>query len=47
MSWCSGLEDICRRDVPLSEHTWYGLGGPARWFVTPRSEDELATVLAR
>lgn len=47
MSWCSGLEDICRSDVPLSEHTWYGLGGPARWFVTPRSEDELVQVLAR
>jgi UDP-N-acetylmuramate dehydrogenase len=47
MSWCSGLEGICRAQVPLAEYTWYRLGGPARWFVTPRDVDELAEVLAR
>src|SRR5512140_2405391 len=47
MNWFSGLEGICRRDVPLAEHTWYGLGGPARWFFTPQSEDELGAVLCR
>jgi UDP-N-acetylmuramate dehydrogenase len=47
MSWYSGLEGICRADVPLSDHTWYGLGGPARWLVTPRSESELASILNR
>ncbi len=47
MSWYSGWEAICRPNVPLREHTWYGLGGPARWFFTPRSEEELAALLAR
>lgn len=47
MSWCSGLEAICRADVPLAEYTWYGLGGAARWFCTPRDEGELAELLAR
>jgi|YNPBryantNP2012_1023418.scaffolds.fasta_scaffold07826_4 UDP-N-acetylmuramate dehydrogenase len=47
MNWYSGLEDICRPDVPLSEHTWYGLGGPARWLLTPRDEDQLAEILRR
>lgn len=47
MSWCDGLEAICKQSVPLSAHTWYGLGGPARWFVTPRREEELAEVLRR
>lgn len=47
MSWCSGFEDICRADVPLRDYTWYRLGGPARWFVTPHDADELRTVLRR
>jgi UDP-N-acetylmuramate dehydrogenase len=47
MSWYSGLEAVCRADVPLREHTWYGLGGPARWFCMPRHEEELAALLAR
>lgn len=47
MTWYSGLEDICRTDVPLAERVWYGLGGRARWFFTPRTDDELAVVLAR
>jgi UDP-N-acetylmuramate dehydrogenase len=47
MSWCSGLEEICQTDVPLREHTWYGLGGPARWFVLPRNEEQLAAVVRR
>lgn len=47
MSWFSGLEDICQPDVPLAPHTWYGLGGPARWLLTPRDEPQLAEVLAR
>jgi len=47
MSWYAGLEAICRTDVPLRDYTWYRLGGPARWFVTPRDEAELAEVLRR
>lgn len=47
MSWFSGLEAIVRTDVPLRDHTWYRLGGPARWFCQPRDERELARLLAR
>ncbi|MEW6249424.1 MAG: UDP-N-acetylmuramate dehydrogenase [Planctomycetota bacterium] len=47
MSWWSGLEQICRPDEPLAARTWYGLGGPARWFCMPRDERELATLLQR
>jgi UDP-N-acetylmuramate dehydrogenase len=47
MSWFNGLEAICRTDVPLAEHTWYGLGGTVRWLCTPRGEKELALLLQR
>jgi len=47
MTCFRGLEEIYQPDVSLAEHTWYGLGGPARWLLTPRDEDELATVLRR
>lgn len=30
---------------PLARHTWYKLGGPARFFATPDDEAELAEVL--
>jgi UDP-N-acetylmuramate dehydrogenase len=29
------------RDHPLAPHTWYKVGGPARFFVRPRSLEEL------
>jgi UDP-N-acetylmuramate dehydrogenase len=47
MSWFGDLDSVVQPDVPLSDYTWYGLGGPARWFVTPRDDDELATLLTR
>ena len=31
--------------VPLSRHTTLGTGGPARWFASPESVDELAGLL--
>lgn len=43
----SGCEEICRPEVELAEFTWYKLGGPAEWFVSPRTEDELSLVLQR
>lgn len=27
-------------DYPLAPHTWYRVGGPARWALTPRNADE-------
>lgn len=47
MTLFAGLESIVRADVPLRDFTWYGLGGPARWLATPRSEAEAAEVLTR
>ncbi|MCA9012651.1 MAG: UDP-N-acetylmuramate dehydrogenase [Planctomycetaceae bacterium] len=39
------FSEILQRDVPLSDHTWLRLGGPAQYFVTPRSEAELLDVI--
>ena len=39
------FSEILQRDVPLSNHTWLRLGGPAQYFVTPRSEAELLDVI--
>jgi len=47
MSCFAGFEEICQPDAPLANLTWYRLGGPARWLLTPRNGDELAAVLAR
>ncbi len=47
MKLFAGLEPIVRTDEPLSEHTWLGIGGPATYFVQPRTMDELAAVVKR
>jgi UDP-N-acetylmuramate dehydrogenase len=39
------FSDILRRDEPLSQHTWLKLGGPAQYFVSPRTEAELLDVI--
>lgn len=43
------IEDFSKillRDEPLSRHTWLRLGGPAQYFVTPRTEAELLEVVS-
>jgi UDP-N-acetylmuramate dehydrogenase len=47
MSWQTGLDTIIDDRVPLGPHTYYRLGGPARWFARPRTVDELAEVVRR
>ncbi|MGD8451419.1 MAG: UDP-N-acetylmuramate dehydrogenase [Phycisphaerae bacterium] len=47
MSCFAGFEKICQPDAPLAPLTWYRLGGPARWLLSPRDEAELAAVLER
>src|ERR1044072_3819276 len=37
----NGLDEIVRQDVPLAPYTWYKIGGPARWYIRPRSLEEL------
>src|SRR5918993_1373360 len=37
----AGLDEIVAEHEPLAPHTWYKIGGPARWFLRPRSVEEL------
>src|SRR3954471_21988967 len=43
----AGLEDCVSEDVPLAPYTWYKIGGPARYFVRPRSVEELQLAARR
>jgi len=47
MSLWTGLEEIVKYDEPMSEHTWFRLGGPARYFIRPQNEKELKEVIGR
>jgi UDP-N-acetylmuramate dehydrogenase len=41
------LERFVTENEPLAPHTWYKLGGPARWYVRPDSLDDLRLAAAR
>ncbi|UCC97635.1 MAG: UDP-N-acetylmuramate dehydrogenase [Phycisphaerales bacterium] len=43
----SGLEDIVETDHPLAKRTWYGLGGPADYFIRPQTTEQLKDVVRR
>src|SRR5687767_724481 len=43
----SGLEEIVTENESLAPHTWYKIGGPARWYVRPRSVEELQEAARR
>jgi len=47
MSIFSGLEELVERDYPLAKTTWYGLGGPADYFIRPKSVEQLQEVVRR
>ncbi len=40
------FSEILRRNEPMAQHTWLKLGGPAQYFLTPRSDDELMNLIA-
>ncbi len=40
------FSEILQRNEPLSQHTWLRLGGPAQYFVSPRTEAELLDVVS-
>ena len=42
-----GLEEIVKVDEPLAARTWFRIGGPARFFIQPRTVDELGEVVKR
>jgi UDP-N-acetylmuramate dehydrogenase len=43
----AGLEEAVAENEPLKPYTWYKIGGPARWFVRPRSAEELQETARR
>lgn len=47
MSLFSGLEQIVEENHRLAPHTWYGLGGPAEYFVRPHTVEQLSDVVRR
>lgn len=42
-----GLEQFVSENAPLARHTWFKLGGPARWLIAPRNQDELRQAAER
>ncbi len=47
MSIFNGLEEIVEKDYPLARRTWYGLGGPADYFIRPKTTEQLKEVVKR
>ncbi|MBM4102721.1 MAG: UDP-N-acetylmuramate dehydrogenase [Planctomycetes bacterium] len=47
MNIFAGLESIVKKDCSLAEYTWYRLGGPVDWLMSPTSTEQLQTVLKR
>lgn len=45
MSFPDDFADITRQDEPLAPYTWLRVGGPAQFFVEPRSVEELSAVV--
>jgi UDP-N-acetylmuramate dehydrogenase len=43
----SDLEEIVKTDYPLAKRTWYGLGGPADFFIRPKTVEQLKEVVRR
>ena len=38
-------KEILLLEEPLARHTWLRLGGPAQYFLTPRTEEELLAIV--
>jgi UDP-N-acetylmuramate dehydrogenase len=47
MNIFSGLEKIVETDYPLAKDTWYGLGGPADYFIRPETVEQLKSITQR
>ena len=43
----AGLEEIVKTDEPMAPHTWLNIGGPASYFLSPRSVEEMLEVVRR
>jgi UDP-N-acetylmuramate dehydrogenase len=47
MDWYEEFGEQVRPNVPLAPLTWFGLGGPAKYFVQPRDSAQLQAIVAR
>jgi UDP-N-acetylmuramate dehydrogenase len=47
MKLFAGLEEIVKTDVPLADWTWFRIGGPAKYFIEPRTVAELQAAVAQ
>lgn len=47
MSWYAEFGDAVRLSEPLAKYTWFKLGGPAKFFCTPRDIPQLQAMVAR
>jgi UDP-N-acetylmuramate dehydrogenase len=47
MNIFSGLEKIVEKKVSLGQSTWFGLGGPADYMISPQNTEQLADVIKR
>ncbi|MFZ0033686.1 MAG: UDP-N-acetylmuramate dehydrogenase [Sedimentisphaerales bacterium] len=47
MNIFSGLEKIVKTNYPLAKDTWYGLGGPADYFIKPETVKQLQSIAQR
>ena len=45
MNIFTGFQEIVKKDVSLAEYTWYGVGGNAEYFITPRTVEELTDIV--
>lgn len=47
MGFSSGLDAILSEAEPLARHTWFKVGGPARWFARPRTPADVSELVRR
>jgi len=47
MKLFAGLEQIVETDVPLADRTTFGIGGPAKYLISPTGVEQLAEVVVR
>ncbi len=47
MNIFKGLGKIVEQNYPLAKQTWYGLGGPADYFIRPQTTEQLQQVIRR
>jgi UDP-N-acetylmuramate dehydrogenase len=47
MNIFSDMKKVVRTNEPLADHTWFRIGGPAKYFITPESTEQLSEVVQR